>query len=1329
MKRRTFPLLFLLLNLLMSFSLRASVRLLSQTERQLVVQVDFENWRVDSLVTQNGTLLLFAFDGAQLLGKVGQPQIPTQTFLVGSPENANVRVTPVAVVSERQLRGVTVAPQPRLRRDGELGTVLASYVPDRVVYGAKSWLPESPVVKVETGLVRQQPVARVCVAGLRFLPAEKRVQLYRSVTLRIEFSGGNPTRTGQRNVGEDRFLENVLVNPAQARAWSVPLPKTLSKRQRRFTAGPWYKLTVRKTGIYKVDGKALQAAGIDLGDIDVKTLRLYNNGGRELPRSLTAPRPDSLIENAIIVVDGGDNHFDPDDYILFYGKSVSGWEYDPREHRFRHYINHYTYDNIYWLTWGGGVPGKRMRRVHSVNDGTDLPLFETYREREFLEEELENPLHSGLDWLGRKFSNSPGGRVRDFSLDWSGAVPTDTVDVRVRVASSVSTTHTFRVYLNNHLVGSTSFRAYSSPDNKRVEYRTIQASKPNLAVDGTNTLTIEYAGQSDVSESYLDWYELEYGRRLEARDNVLAFTLAATASGLRARLTGFTGEDVRVFDVTRFYDVREVVGFVRQGSAIVFGDTTSGEVWGKRYIALTPEHFLKVEKIAKDKPSDLRQRARQADMIIIAHDDFENQAMQLKSLHENSSVEPLKTEVVLISDVFDEFSWGLLDPTAIRDFLRFAYLHWGQPRYVLLMGDGDYDYKNLISSLDQNWIPPYETTETDEQSNRTTDDWFTYVSGNDDLMDMAIGRLPVRSPEEAQAVVDKLISYVTQPEYGVWKNTLTMVADDELVGGGVGNEVIHTTDAEYVAENYFPKLFDVQKVYLMEYPAVLTAAYAGVTKPKATEALLDRINRGTLILNFVGHGAPRLWTHERVLLASRDFDLIQNGRRQALWVAATCDFGRFDDPREQSLSEDLVNVEGRGAIGVVSSARLAFAGLNTSFNRRFMKHLFLPYGDTGLTTPVGQAVMLAKLDAGNSLNDQKYNLLGDPALRIAAPQLRVNVTDFEPDSIKALSRMTIHGVIVQPNGQPPADLGGRVLVTVFDSKKLRTYVTAAGTRVQYYLPGNAIFRGVARVENGRFTSQFVVPKDITYGGKLGRIEAYYWTDEKDGNGFVEGIPVGGTSTKLVDREGPVIRVLVEGRELAPGDPLPLGAQLVVQLVDSASGINLTGDIGHKITIAFDSEDASPVDVTDRFQYFEGSYVAGQLQYPVSGLEPGSHTLRVKAWDNSNNSSTLVMGVEIVKSEELAIRDALNYPNPFSEETEFTFMLTQDATVTLQVFTVSGRKVYEVGPFACARGYTALSWDGLDVEGDALANGVYLYRIVARTDKAKAETIGKLVIAR
>ncbi|NOZ55841.1 MAG: type IX secretion system sortase PorU [Calditrichaeota bacterium] len=1329
MKQRVLVFFLTLLSLTLPFSLRASVRVVSQTDRQLVVQIDFDNWRVDSLVTQNGKLYLFAFSGAQLVGETGQPQIPVQTFLVGTPQGAEVQVTPLSIVQGREMRGTTLAPQPELRRDPKLGTVLASYLPDREAYSGKSWWPQSPVLNVHSGLIRQQPVARVSVAGLRFLPAERRVQLYRQITLKIEFSGGRSTRPAVGAPGVDPFLEDVLLNPAQARAWRVPLPKTLRKPLRRLTTGPWYKLTVRKDGFYKVDGKALQAAGVDLGDIDVKTLRLYNNGGRELPRPLSAPRPDSLIENAIIVVDGGDNHFDPDDYILFYGRGVSGWEYDQREHRFRHYINHYTYDNIYWLTWGGDRPGKRMQRIPSAHDRADLPLFETYREREFLEEELENPLHSGLDWLGRKFSNSPGGRVRDFSLDWPGAVPADTVDVRVRVASSVSTTHTFRVYLNNHLVGSTSFRAYSSPDNKRVEYRTIEASRPNLAVDGTNTLTIEYAGQSDVSESYLDWYELEYGRRLEARDNQLTFTLPRTSPGLRARLTGFSAQDVRLFDVTRFYDVREITGFSHQGSTVVFGDTTSGEVWGKRYVAVTPDHFLKVEKISKDKPSDLRQRPRQADMIIIAHDDFENQAMQLKSLHENNSVEPLKTEVVLISDVFDEFSWGLLDPTAIRDFLRFAYLHWGQPRYVLLMGDGDYDYKNLISSLDQNWIPPYETTETDEQSNRTTDDWFTYVSGNDDLMDMAIGRLPVRSPEEAQAVVDKLISYVTQPEYGAWKNTLTMVADDELVGGGVGNEVIHTTDAEYVAENYFPKLFDVQKVYLMEYPAVLTAAYAGVTKPKATEALLDRINRGTLLLNFVGHGAPRLWTHERVLLASRDFELIQNGRRQALWVAATCDFGRFDDPREQSLSEDLVNVEGRGAIGVVSSTRLAFAGLNTSFNRRFVKHLFLPYGDTGLTTPVGRAVMLAKLDAGNSLNDQKYNLLGDPALRIAAPQLRVNIVDFEPDSIKALSRMTIHGSVVRPDGQPLADPDGRVLVTVFDSKKLRTYVTAAGTRVQYYLPGNAIFRGVARVENGRFTSQFVVPKDITYGGKLGRIEAYYWTDEKDGNGFVEGIPVGGTSTKLVDTEGPTIRVLVDGRELAPGDPLPLGAQLVVQLTDSVSGINLTGDIGHKITIAFDSEDASPQDVTDRFQYFEGSYVAGQLQVPVSGLEPGSHTLRVKAWDNSNNSSTLVMDVEVVTSDELAIRDALNYPNPFADETMFTFMLTQDATVTLQVFTIGGRKVVEIGPLACVRGYTALPWDGLDAEGDELANGVYLYRIVARTEKAKAETIGKLVIAR
>jgi len=374
--------------------------------------------------------------------------------------------------------------------------------------------------------------------------------------------------------------------------------------------------------------------------------------------------------------------------------------------------------------------------------------------------------------------------------------------------------------------------------------------------------------------------------------------------------------------------------------------------------------------------------------------------------------------------------------------------------------------------------------------------------------------------------------------------------------------------------------------------------------------------------------------------------------------------------------------------------------------------------------------MLAKLAGGNSVNDEKYNLLGDPALRLSAPSLAVEIEQIEPDSIRALSLMTVRGTVMTRDGHAVDRPDGRVLVTVYDSKKLRKYRTAAGSVIEYYLPGNPIYRGVVRIHGGQFEAKFIVPKDITYGGTLGRIEAYYWDATRDGNGNYDGIPVGGTSTTLADREGPTIRILRGEQELLPGDPVAVGEVLRVEIADSLSGINLTGDIGHKITVMFDNDPATLQDLTELFQYFEGSYMAGTLDYPVPQLEPGEHQLSLKAWDNSNNSTTLRTTILVVLQRKLALHSVLNYPNPFRKRTDFTFYLTADAWVKVRVFTVAGRLIYESPPQFLPSGFNWIPWDGRDADGDPVANGLYLYQVSATNQKGeRAEALGKLVIAR
>jgi hypothetical protein len=537
-----------------------------------------------------------------------------------------------------------------------------------------------------------------------------------------------------------------------------------------------------------------------------------------------------------------------------------------------------------------------------------------------------------------------------------------------------------------------------------------------------------------------------------------------------------------------------------------------------------------------------------------------------------------------------------------------------------------------------------------------------------------------------------------------------------------------------LTESHVPELFNVRKIYLMEYPAVRTASVSGVTKPLANEALIDQINQGTLILNFIGHGNDELWTHERVLNAPTDFDRIQNQGRLALWVAATCEFAYWDQPDKQSLAERVTNVADRGAVAMVASSRLAFSYNNAAFNYSFFDELFKPYVAGGRPARIGDAVMVAKRGAYNDVNSEKYVVLGDPALRLGAPRYRAKIQQITPDTLQALRKVRVTGY-VEKDKTDWSDFNGKLLLRVMDAKRQRIYETKSNNKVNYVLPGNSVFRGVAEVRNGRFDIEFIVPKDISYGGDDGRLSLYFWNDQFEGSGNQEDLLVGGTAENLIDHQGPEIKIefgksgFVQG-DFASPDPL-----LNVLVSDSLSGINIAGDIGHQITMVVDGQTSAGKDMTQFFEYKSGSYTSGVLKYQLTGLEEGLHTIQIKAWDNSNNSSVSEVAFQVVSDSILTVRNLLNYPNPMVGQTQFSFELSNDAEVSFKIYTVAGRLVKKFATMSGQIGFNIFpeAWDGADEDGDSLANGVYLYKMQAVRNedghKTKVEKIGKVVIAR
>ncbi|MBN1347950.1 type IX secretion system sortase PorU [candidate division KSB1 bacterium] len=1315
------------------------IELIQTASTSVTLQCEPKNWRADSTTIDGRVTLRYRFDYSDFWeAEPGVPGIAIASASIGAPENAQVRIS-VLTADYHEIQHVRITPSPTVRYKNGLPEM--SYIPKPETYQSNGLLPADIVEIARDGRFRDQRIVGIRFSPMQVIPGKDIVRLYHKIIVRIDFGKveSSAKQTGmQPSVAEERLYRGVVLNYEQAKNWRIKDVRPSLKKSAGLTAIDLYKVPVRNEGMYKLTGSFLQSNGVNLSSIKPAYIKMYNNGGRELPHSLSASRPDSLTEIAIYVEDGGDNVFNEGDYILFYGVGVTGWDYDASARAYSHYINHYTEENTYWLAFDESQPGRRMQS-RSVLPQSAGELQTQFNARHFLELEQNNLHNSGMVWYGPGFTRTASEHT--FNILLPAASQNDSATFKFEFLGYTYSTHRFDITINDLKLAPIQF-------DGNTEKEVVVGISGGLK-SGLNAVKMQYTTTSDANLAYFDWFEVTYQAHFKANDDKLFFNAPISSTPAAYEINGFSSNSIEIFDVTDLANVSKISNVTISDQKAAFADSCD-PAKSRTYLAIAPAKYSTPARLVKDSPSSLRSAQNGGDFIIIYHSDFEQQANRLAE--HRRQFDGLSVMVVDIQDIYDEFSWGLFDPVSIRDFLKFAFYNWNPvPRIVLLFGDGDFDYKNVLSQLDKNWIPPYETSEHSEIRSRAMDDWYTYIVGSDAINDLAIGRFTVRTTTEAQNLVDKIISYDSTPYMGDWKNTITVIADDEYIGGAVSStaDLIHVDDAEDLSEGYIPKTFNLKKIYLMEYPAIKSASISGIRKPAAGEDLIDQINRGTLILNYVGHGNETLWSHERILTASQDLDKIQNQDRLPIWIAATCAWGRYDMPDIQSMSEELLTFKDRGAIAILTASREAYASPNAQLNKLFFQNLFQLSGGKwkiGQTMSIGEALMQAKIQHTSwDENDQKYHIFGDPAMHLAVPRYQAHISSIKPDSIKALSKIRVTGRILKDE-VPWNDFKGKILLTAFDSKKNRTYVTSEDISVHYILPGNAIFRGPALVENGQFDMSFIVPKDITYGGNFGRLSLYFWNDEIDGTGKRDSLAVGGTATNIVDKVGPEIKLGLKGFPLGSEAITTPKAILYAEIEDSVSGVNITGEIGHTIMVTLDNQLDNKKDATEFFIFDEGSWSRGTFEFPLgkfvsgsgedgtsttTGLSAGEHVIEVKAWDNFNNSSSATLQFTVISEDKLVLSEVMNYPNPFSTKTAFTFFTNHDANITIKIYTIAGRLIKTLRHIYSGAGvFNQIEWDGKDEDDNPLANGVYLYKINARgalDEKLNSNTIGRLII--
>src|SRR6187399_171568 len=875
------------------------------------------------------------------------------------------------------------------------------------------------------------------------------------------------------------------------------------------SSGSWSKLAVRETGVYKIDVPFLGAIGFNTSNISSSSIRLFGNGGNMLSEANADIPLDDLTENAIMVMDGGDGLFNGSDYFLFYAAGPDKWLKDSINKRFTHQKNLFSDSAYYFITIGG--IGKRIASLQ-VNISPTLTV-NSFNERIFHELDTINLLSSGKEWLGEEFADAPGKTLsRSFSLSIPNLfLSTSATLISNCVARSINVPSRFDVKVNNQLAQQVSIPSTGPGLYDLFAQQTQQASDLLLSQESLQ-INYTYLPGGFNSQGWLNYFEI-YSRR----------SLVLTGSGqLPFRDWNSVGNNICEFVIsnatpnTQVWDITDPLSPIRMQGSFLANEFrfVNDAARLREYIALNTDNALIPVNAGRIQNQDLH-NSQQTDYLIITNNSLLAQAERLASFHRQRN---LKVTVVTTDKIFNEFSSGIQDPVAIRDlvkmyFDRYASNPANRPKYLLLFGDASFDYKNRITN-NTNLVPAYQSKIfLDPLSTYTSDDFFGFLDDNEDinsglvtnLLDVGIGRIPAKNSEEAKNYVDKVDSYHAKESFGAWRNNVLFIADDE-------DNNLHLQDAELITGTVSANpVFNIQKIYLDAFQQ--ESGSAGSRYPTVNETINNQIANGVLIFNFIGHGGSARLAEE-VILDQPMINEWSNTTRLPLFVTATCDFAPYDNPFTHSLGENILLRPKTGGIALMTTTRLVFSFSNRIMNNNYMQFAMQPDAN-GKYRSLGEAVMAAKnytyQSSGDLINNRKFTLLGDPALTLAFPQLKIRTTSlnsFDPivrtDTLSAGEKVMIEGEVTDNNGLILSTLNGTVYPVVFD--KAQTITTKANDpgsqQTTFQQQSNILFKGKATVTNGKFSFSFKVPKDINYQYGRGKISYYAEDGIKDGSDFL-----------------------------------------------------------------------------------------------------------------------------------------------------------------------------------------------------------------------------------
>ena len=1124
--------------------------------------------------------------------------------------------------------------------------------------------------------------------------------------------------------------------------------------------GEWFKIKVSKDGVFKLDRNFFTKNGIPT-NLDPRKLKIYGNGEGRLMENTTKDRVGALNEIPIKFVGAEDGKFDNSDYVIFYAKGPHQWYRDTSTTQRDIKLRYNLYDDsAYYFISYEGENGKRVGE--SSITGSAVKTYSQFDNLQFHEKDSINLNGLGQIWVGENLAIN-GGFKKTFKAN--SVVNGGEAFLRYAVVGKNANNNGFTVGINGqNFTGSLGDSAF---DRK-------EKDNPISITSNTIDISVTSNGSNPSGLGFLDYLQLRFKDNLVYNNEQFTFRFLETAAN--SGINAFTLQNSSNINVWNVADIHQISSIKPEGTTYKYQTILPNE-----FVAFKDENaFTTIDYVGRVPNQNIRSLSN-LNYIIVTHPKFIEQAnrlAQFRKTHDN-----IEVGVVTTDQVYNDFSSGSQDPIAIRDFFKFLKDNNNPDlEYGLLFGAATYDPKNRLKEF-STFIPTFvDEGSTDIDLSFSSDDYFAMLGDNVKMLsnnvdekyiydaswlNLAIGRIPSANSTEAKILVDKIISYYDKVQgkgssYGDWRTKVVGVTDND---NNVYTPFFNTAiDDEFSkSEN---QIYTVNKIYTGAHQPESTSA--GVRYPSVNQAILNGIELGSNFLMYYGHGGPRSWAQERILTAEELAGLSNfNAAYSRLPIVATvtCDFTIWDLPQYNSAGETMLKNPNGGALAMITTNR----PLDILYGKLMNEYLiqeFFKKTDTE-NQSIGHSLNAAKKRYSNTdENHKRVNILGDPMLSTHRPQQDVVIESIKTKkdvdvlaggTLQALDFVTIKGNINQLNSTTiDASFKGKITVSLFEKPETNKILSESDyVNKTFVTEDKTIYKGTGKVENGEFTIQFYVPKDINYeaGDRKIKFYAYDETNKKDASSLktvkIEGINAEG----LNDDERPQGKLYMNNLHFADGGITDRSPYLVGCLTDN-TGINATGSsIGHDIVATIDGK------VQDAYvlnEYYDGGdanpcvnknfedYQKGQVMYQLKNLELGQHTVNLKFWDINNNSSTAALDFVVMENGtgQLHIDKLLNWPNPFTKNTYFHFEHNCDSEldVMVQIFTISGklvktvRKTVSAEPFreGYRTGKYAIEWDGLDDFGDKIGKGVYIYKVnVKGVDesvcKGSAAAVEKLVI--